>query len=249
MSTPLLFLVKIVWAIAPYDIESINAKINETNVYRIQRISTTAPRIPKSAYEKAAKGDIATGLEKVTGIAAGKGWGVAVFDSPIERLFAALNDEMHHQHNSPIEYTEILTVGSCRDKRKVLMLMPTPIVKNRWWVTENRINNAIKRTSNRQMREMTWNVVKDVEHLVNNSNGKKHIEGGLQITFSSGSWLLIKLDDNHTLGEYYTWADPGGAIPAGPASIFIAGQISNFFKTIDHYVQHAETLPCLGKMR
>ena len=99
---------------------------------------------------------------------------------------------MHHQHDSPIDYTEILTVGSCRDKRKVLMIMPTPIVKNRWWITENRINQKIKRLSNRNMREMTWNVVKDADPWLKNAKGKARIGDGV-ITFSSGAWLLIKL--------------------------------------------------------
>ena len=249
MNLAMLFYSKTALAIAPYDIDSITTKIAATQTHRQKRMSTKAPAIPTSAYIKAARGEIATGLEKVKGIEAGKGWGVAVFDSPIETLFAALNDEMHHQHDSPIEYTEILSVGSCRDKRKVLMIMPTPIVKDRWWVTENRVNNALKRESNRELREMTWNVVKDVDELIKGTEGEKRIADGLQITFSSGAWLLIKLDENHTLGEYFTWADPGGVIPAGPASIFVAGQISNFFKTIDHYVKNAETLPCMGKMR
>ena len=109
--------------------------------------------------------------------------------------------------------------------------------------------DVLKRSSNGLMRELTWNVIEDATELIKGSRGAEKIKDGLQITFSNGSWLLIKLDDNHTLGEYYTWADPGGAIPAGPASMIISGQIEGFIQSIDHYVQNADTLPCLGKMK
>ena len=56
-----------------------------------------APRLPTSAYEKAAQGQVATGLEKVPGHEAQKGWGVAVFDMPIDRLWAVLNDDQLHK--------------------------------------------------------------------------------------------------------------------------------------------------------
>ena len=55
------------------------------------------------------------------------------------------------------------------------------------------------------------------------------------VTESSGAWLLIRLDDKHTLGEYHAWSDPGGYVPSGLASSLSASGIADTFKAMEEF--------------
>ncbi len=229
----------------PYNEKVIFSLLEKSKEHRKLRLSVHAPKIPDSAYVKASKGKVATGLEKVPGYAASKGWGVAVFDVPIERLWAGLNDEQHHTEMSPVNYIEIVQGKSCEDHRRVLMILPVPVINDRWWIVKNRINDKLKQASSNTMRELTWQHVKDPVSHPKSAKAKKLTDGSVAVTFTQGAWLLIKLDDKHTLGEYYTWADPAGVIPAGPASMFVADSIVDFFDAMRQYAINTKQIHCM----
>ena len=45
----------------------------------------------------------------------------------------------------------------------------------------------------------------------------------------------MALDEQHTLAEYHSWVDPGGSIPAGPASQFATGSIEDTFAQMERF--------------
>ena len=60
------------------------------------RTGDTAPTAPMDSWKSAASGTIVTGVHRVSGHRASMGWGIAVVDVPMDRMWAALNEELHH---------------------------------------------------------------------------------------------------------------------------------------------------------
>lgn len=232
-------------AAVPYDSQKLQQKLKETQSYRQQRLSKYAPNLPSSAYQKAAQGKVATGLEAVAGHKAQKGWGVAIFDVPIDRLWGGVNDELNHVGLTPVDHTEIIKGAPCSDQRKVMMSLPVPILSDRWWIVQSSTNPQLIQQSNGAVRELSWNHVPDAAAETLSPAGKARITDAVNVSFSRGAWLLIALDENHTLGEYYTWADPGGNIPAGPASTFAAGGIEQTFNAMQDYARKHKKNQCM----
>ena len=60
------------------------------------------PDIPADAYTRALGGEVVSGIEFVDGAKAGKGWGVAVYDVPVEAMWKAINDEGTYSGRLPL---------------------------------------------------------------------------------------------------------------------------------------------------
>ena len=64
---------------------------------RALRMAPAAPVIPDEEYRRVAGGETVTGLVRVQGYKAAKGYGARVVDQPIGRMWAAINDDRVHQ--------------------------------------------------------------------------------------------------------------------------------------------------------
>ncbi len=225
------------FALVPFDAAAMEARLAEVAPLRAQRVSA-APALPEDAYARAARGRVASGIMEVSGHDAKRGWGVTVFDVPIAALWAGINDEMNHTGLTPVSHTEIVSGIPCADKRHVLMLLPLPLMlQDRWWIVENTLNEALAVASGGAVRELAWKDVSNPEQHSMSSASRDKVDSAQAVAFTIGAWLLIALDDGHTLGEYTVWTDPGGAIPAGPASMFAAGGIEQTFKAMRDYAR------------
>ena len=122
------------------------------------------------------------------------------------------------------------------------MVMPVPVISDRWWVVQTKSNKRIYRQSEGDVRELTWKQLDNSSEISISSKAEEMITDAVEVQFTQGGWFLIKLDEEHTLGEYYTWADPAGHVPPEATSIFISGQITNFFDSVDDYGE--KELPC-----
>jgi hypothetical protein len=202
------------------------------------RLAQTAPAIPDSAWREAAAGRTVTGLASVPGEKARIGWGVAVLDVPIGRMWGALNEELHHQELLGLGHVEIVRGAPCADRRHVMMVLPLPIVNDRWWVVENRENAGLETATSGRARELTWDSVADPAAEPLSPAARAAIEGAVPVRISRGAWWLVDLDGTHTLAEYHAWTDPGGDLPAGVASRFAHGAIAD---TIDKLEAYATT--------
>ena len=201
------------------------------------RMSDSAPTVPADSWQAAATGTIVTGVQEVPGHKARIGWGIAVVDVPIDRMWAALNEELHHKEILGLSHVEVVRGRACEDQRQVLMVLPLPVVSDRWWVVENRYNTALASSSDGRVREMTWSRVPVSDRVDLSESARAAIAGSVEVTFNRGAWLLAELSPMQTLAEYHSWSDPGGSIPPGPASRFASRTIDATIHRLALYAQ------------
>jgi hypothetical protein len=223
------------WSVEP---EVVQQRLSEVQPLRAKRLDHNAPSFDRSAYDKAAKGTVATGLISIEGHKAKKAWGVAVVDVPIGAFWAAINDDPGKVGITRLAYAEVLSGGRCGSPRRVFQFLPVPLVTDRWWVTEMNMNSSLMSTSSGRVREMTW--ATDGNFDLPTASAKEWGDKGMHVASTQGSWFLVDLDGSSTLIEYYTWSDPGGSLPAGMASSMAASGISG---TIDDMVTLARKGP------
>ena len=101
----------------------------------------------------------------------------------------------------------------------------------------------LREASKQTVAELAWKEVYEVEL---SPEDKKRIEGKIQVPFTQGSWFFVALDAEHTLAEYHSWVDPGGNIPAGPASQFAMGGIEETFMEMEKYARGQTYSMCQG---
>ena len=135
-------------------------------------------------------------------------------------------------------HIELVKGSACQDRRHVMMLLPLPMVSDRWWVVENRYATSLAERSKGAVRELSWHQVKaQVSDLSDTAQGL--VEDAVPLAFNSGAWLLVALKEQ-TLVEYHAWSDPGGDIPAGPASTFASATIEDTIRTMEAYSRDNE---------
>lgn len=203
---------------------SLQARLAEVAPLRADRLMKDAPAIPPAAYAEVEKGEIATGVQDVTGYAAKKAWGVAIVDVPIARYWAAINDDPAKKAEGLLQHVKVLAGGVCSPHRTVFQFLPVWLASDRWWVAKITVNQVVQALSKGRVREMEWQSVPF--DLSKDPQVAAWARQGVQVAFTKGAWWLVDLDGAHTLVEYYAWSDPGGHIPAGLASRFAAGSIS-----------------------
>ena len=221
------------------DPEVVSSRLAEVVPLLPMRMATATPSIPAKAWSRAASGETVTGLTDVEGYAARIGWGVAVLDVGIERLWNGLNDELHHQEILGLGHVEVVKGQPCEDGRHVMMLMPLPIISDRWWVADTRYNHALAEASGGLVRELVWSGV-DPEEVQLSDTARGLVEGAVAITFNTGAWLLVALEEQ-TLVEYHTWSDPGGELPAGPATTIANASMAGTILTMERYARESES--------
>jgi hypothetical protein len=231
----------LVSAALAYDPAALQARLDAIEPLRSERLAEHAPAIPADAYTRAAGGKVVTGIEKVGDHAAKLGWGVGVFDVSIDALWRALNDELHHEGLTPLSRVELVAGSPCADGRKVLMVLPLPLISDRYWVNQNRYATALASKTGGQLRELVWDSVADPSAEPLSTEARAAVDGLVEIGFNKGSWFLVALDDGHTLAEYHSWVDPGGSVPAGAASAFATSGIVDTFDAMGRYARGGQS--------
>ena len=211
------------------DIDAVLARIDEVSDYRSMRITEGVPSISEDEYRRAATGEIPTRLVAVDGTKAKKVYGVAVVDVPIDRFWSAINDEDSKVEYTKLGYAEVLLGNSCEPQRRVFQYLPVPIVTDRWWVSDQRMNTVLQATSQGRVRELTWKTT-DPKN-VSTESAREWARKGMPVDFAQGGWFLVDLDGTSTLVEYYSWSDPGGNVPMGAMGRFAAGGIPDMLAT------------------
>lgn len=227
-----------------YDTDALSERLEQIEPLRDQRIASISPAIPDRAYRTAAAGRIATGVSRIEGDGPKLGWGVGILEVGIDALWAGLNDETHFGDLVPLSHTEIVRGLPCADQRLVLMVLPLPVVADRWWINQNRYNLELQASTGGQVRELSWRSVSDPEQHDLSEEARAAVEGRVPVEFNHGAWFLVALDDDHTLAEYHSWVDPGGSIPAKGASLFAASGISDTFEAMERHARR-RPLHCL----
>lgn len=210
--------------------EMVVRRAADSEALRSVRLDSKAPVLDPSVIRRAANGEIVTGLVTVEGHAAKKVWGVAVFDVPIGRYWAAVNDDQSKVDVTPIDYAEILQGKLCDAPRRVFQFLPVPLMTDRWWIIDIRYNEALFARTQGRIREQSW--ATNGDWTLPTATTREWADKGMHINSTVGSWFLVDLDGSHTLVQYYTWSDAGGSIPAGMASSFAANGVDKTLKTL-----------------
>lgn len=239
----MLFFISTAQAFTPYDYSEVEQHIKKAEAYRQFRDLEYYPEYPLSGYQKAATGKVATGVLPVQDHKSQVIWGIVVFDINIDTLYAAVNEELKHIDATPVDYTVLIKGKACQDKRQVLMHLPVPLLSDRWWVTTHSINPNIRAQSQGSVLEVSWEGIEDVDSLVLDQETKNIIDNSVYVSFNKGGWTFIKLDETHTLIEYFSWSDPGGSIPESLLSYvssFTSSGIKDIFIAMETYAKNNE---------
>lgn len=198
------------------------------------RLADGAPHISPAVYERALDGEVVTQLTTVSGTPAAKAWGVAVVDAPIERVWAAVNDDVGLANLLPVEHSEVVRGEPGSHRRQVLETLPLPLLRDRWWLVEIEHNAELYAQTEGAAWEQAW---RDIDAPLTAEQAAV-VDGAVSVAWTRGAWLAVALPSDRTLLEYYTWSDPGGSVPAGPASRFARGAVRDALLAVRDLASH-----------
>jgi hypothetical protein len=72
---------------------------------------------------------------------------------------------------------------------------------------------------------------------------------GMPVAWSLGSWLLVQLPDDRTLGEFFTWTHPGGRLPPGPTTRFAGGALKDNLRAVEALAEELKDASKAGFVR
>lgn len=214
--------------------------ITEVMSHRDTRMADGAPIVPQSAYEDALAGERVAQISRVDGVAAAKAWGVAVVEAPIEEVWMVVNDEGALVEHLPVSTARVVQGNAKIAPRRVFEYLPLPIISDRWWMSDVVHNAPLYEATEGRAWEQVWTdattepVPVDLEATA---------EGGIPVAWTTGAWLLISLPSGRTLVEYFVWTDPGGSLPAGPATRFASGAVKDTLKAVQTLTPTAASWP------
>ena len=192
------------------------------------RLDQEAVVVPQSSWA-APVGVPRAGIERVDGVSAAKAWGAIRIQAPVEAVWQVLNDESRLAGKLPVSHAAVLS-GDRHGDRRVFEYLPLPIVSDRWWVVDVRHNGALYEASAGRVWEMAWQDAPSEE--LARTPFAPIAAGGVEAAWTRGSWLLVDLGRHGTWVEYTTWSDPGGSLPAGPATSFASGAVKSTLEAV-----------------
>ncbi|MBW1877733.1 MAG: hypothetical protein JRI25_01465 [Deltaproteobacteria bacterium] len=242
MTLCLLFLASIVWG------GPIEDALEEVAPLRALRLAKDAPEIPARAYQRAARGSPVAGVLMTKESKAGKGWGVMIYDFPVEVVWMAVNDEPAMAEWLPVSISSVIGGIPGAHGHILFEYMPIPVFTNRWWIVDVSHNADLYRASGGKVWEQSWVDATDPNRLAGTPYAE-YRDIGMPVDWSLGSWMLVQLSDNRTLGEFFTWTDPGGRLPPGPTSRFASGAIKDTMRAVEALAKEREHTSRTGFVR
>ncbi len=100
-----------------------------------------------------------------------------MFDAPIDAVWNALDDELHLGELVPLSHVELVSGSACADGRKVLMVLPLPIISDRYRVNTNRYATKLAAESEGQLRELVRDSVADPSAEALSAQGRAAVDG------------------------------------------------------------------------
>ena len=175
------------------------------------------------------------------------GWGLAVLEVPVTKLWAGLNDELRHVGITDVDHVEILSGSPCLDQRVVMMHLPLPLLSDRWWVVQNQFNPRLTEISAGRAYELSWSEVSDVSLDQLTQEARALAEDAEKVQFSRGGWLIAAISETHSLALFHSWNDPGGKLPSAFSYLATMG-IQKTFQVMASYAAQP-SLPCSQQLK
>lgn len=196
---------------------------------RPSRVATRVPLLPASAYDRAAKGEVVTGVAPGAGGSLGTGWALAIVDRRVEDLWVALNTEEAHVGRFDLVVSEVIAGDPHATGRRVWQVVDLPAwFADRWLCVDEAFGAAVYTKSEGRMWEIAWTDATRVENL----GGRVPPGGAVPVAATSGGWLLVPLADGRTLVEVHGSTDPGGNIPASATTGFAATALAGAIRDL-----------------
>jgi hypothetical protein len=216
--------------------------------YRPMRLAQDVPSITESQLRAVLGGEPFGGIKIVEEVAAGLGYGAMLFPVGVEAIWATITDEDELDGELGLGVSAIVGGERYRDGRLLFQTLNLPFpVDDRYWVTKVSHNSPLFTGSQGAMWELSWT---DAGVDVDLSAGAyaTAIEGATKISWTTGAWLLIPLDADRTLVEYFAWSDPGGSVPRRLASKFVGRQVRATLRNVLELSQKRKKASVLSQM-
>ncbi len=207
--------------------------LNQVQPFRRQAACRAAPRIPATAYRAVPKDGVQSGILIEDGHEVAKAWGLAIVKLPVEQLWMAVNDEESYPGTLPVTVSEVFRGEPHKNGRLVFqkMALPGPFA-DRWWIIKKNAGEEMFTASGGALWEACAENATNPA-LLTGTPAKRHLKDADPVNWTWAGWTLIPLSENLTLVEYFTWTDPGGSLPAGPASRFASGAVKRTMAKIE----------------
>ena len=196
-----------------------------------QRLIAEAPLPKADEIRRSLEGQTPTGTRRVEGIDAVQGYGLHVFDIPIQHVWMAINDTPHQLGFTPVDRTETIAGTARKDGRVSYQLLEIPVIPDRWWVVRTENNGPLFDRTHGQVWEMGWvDATSDAAIVARVAPELQSL--GVPVGFARGSWLLVDLGGT-TWAEYYVWTDPGGNLPVAATNKFAEAQVERAISGVE----------------
>lgn len=201
-----------------------------------QRMVKSAPKVTDAQVQQALSGVKVKGIEIVDGEPAAKGYGLSVVNLPVEKLWAAVVDADHHAGTMPLQASKKVQGKRCAHNHVIFQYIDLPVIADRWWVTRIKFNGPLYTATAGKVWELGFQDEHKNQALLDAVDPA--LKGdGVPIAWTKGSWTMVALSPTRTFVQYYVWSDPGGSIPAGPASRFSAGAVEDTLRAVETLAQ------------
>jgi hypothetical protein len=219
------------------------AEVKALSTHRQHLLAEHRPNITDAHYLKALGGEAVSGIEIHEGMDAGQGWGVTVFEEPVERVWATLTNEEVMDGKMSLDVSAVVRGPEFGHGRLIFQSLdlPRPLT-DRYWITQISHGAEAFTASKGALWELSWVDVNKTFSLAGTEYASFE-DSAIPVDWTKGAWLLIPLSNGKTLVEYFIWSDPGGFIPPALASRFAPGQVLKTFESMESIVVEQLTQP------
>ncbi len=161
--------------------------------------------------------------------------GVGVLDVSREAAWLSLTDD---RLSAEIESLTEVTLEGAWAAPKLLysrLDLPWPFADRHWVIT---LSNNGKLATATGVWERSWKVRPDALPGARARTDAAAFDAAEAVGVNEGSWLLVPLDDTHTLGIYQARATMGGGIPDGAVDAYTRSSLDGLFEGIERNVKN-----------
>lgn len=216
--------------------EVLLAEVKSSYEHRKLLLAEKRPVISDAQYLQAIGGEPVSGITIHEGMDAGQGWGVTVFEKPVENIWVALTNEEDLDGKMDLDVSAVIEGPEYGHGRLIFQSLDLPRpISDRYWLTRISHGQAAYTASGGALWELSW-VDENKTASLAGTPYASYEKKGTPLDWTKGAWLLVPLSNGSTLVEYFIWSDPGGFIPPALASKFAPSQVLSAFEGMEAVV-------------
>lgn len=188
----------------------------------VGRLAVVPPAAPSAAVAREVDaGGIGRAVAPAGGVAA---WGVLPVNQPL--LWLTLTDDRLSENVNAL--TERALEGSWASPKLLYQRidLPWPFADRHWVL---RLANNTRLAQAAGVWERSWTVDSAALARGRTDADAAVFDASTELTVNRGAWLLVPVDEGHTLAVYQAWTDLGGNIPAEAADTWARSSLSGLY--------------------